>query len=306
VNKLFKRGRANATRSSQKWPIDSDYKRRDGFALDYQLDPDNGTLWAIGWNIGANYREPVSLVREPFYVKGFVPARIGDADGANLPWFTLADSTLLFWQIHKEVMDIPLEIEWYEVTDGQRAMDIRIPTRRHQPLLRVEMQGDDMSTISVIAPVKPLSSSPSKTYPIRVAIIYVIAPTAIFVNDLLGNVVGAAVSASVDFFLLVFVIVLYGFLGVAVIISLMRALGRGPSLEGTYERMQGGLQKLVENERMGFLHIHILQEKMDWMYHTGAFKRTVDICRNGWHPEREAAERAETEASDIEKAKPSS
>jgi hypothetical protein len=39
-----------------------------------------------------------------------VQARIGDFDGANLPWFEYADSILLFWWIHKENADLPLSV----------------------------------------------------------------------------------------------------------------------------------------------------------------------------------------------------
>lgn len=40
------------------------------------------------------------------------PARMGDLDGINAPWFPVADATLLFWQIHQESVDLLLRVRY--------------------------------------------------------------------------------------------------------------------------------------------------------------------------------------------------
>jgi len=40
----------------------------------------------------------------PFSVR----VKTGDQDGINLPWFAKADASLLFWEIHGDVVDLPL------------------------------------------------------------------------------------------------------------------------------------------------------------------------------------------------------
>lgn len=38
------------------------------------------------------------------------PARMGDLDGINPPWFPMADAALLFWQIHRESVELLLRM----------------------------------------------------------------------------------------------------------------------------------------------------------------------------------------------------
>jgi hypothetical protein len=227
--------------------------------------------------------------------------RTGDLDGANLPWFEFADSVLLYWWINKGENDLlfPVDVHWTG-SDGVRKMEILVAGQPGQaPILTLEMQGKDASTLIVKAPERPLSSSPSRTYSVRVAIIHIIAPTAVFVNGLLGNAFGGIIESMVTALFVVLVIGLYGFVILAVVFSIWRCVG-GPSFEVTVERVQGRLERLSQNERLQFLRIDALQEKLDLLCQNERFKVAVDVCRNGWHPERNATRDAEQEI-DMEK-----
>jgi hypothetical protein len=229
-----------------------------------------------------------------------VIARIGDADGANLPWFPFADSVLLFWWIHKEDLSLPISVKWSREANGLHKMEIHAAHPRNGLLLTIEIRGPDPSAISVSTPEFPFSSSPSITYPVRVAIIHIIAPTAVFVNDLLGNAFGAIIESMVTAIFIVLVVVLYGFLILAVVFSLWRCF-KGPSYEDTVTGIQGRLEKLSQNERLRYLKIDALREKLELLFQDERFKVAVDICRNGWHPERDRAMAAEKEEADMEK-----
>lgn len=167
-------------------------------------------------------------------------------------------------------------------------------------LLAVQIQGKDRSTITVTVPETPLSSSPSKTYLIRLAIIHVIAPTVVFVNGLLGNAFGSIIEATITALFVVFVVFVYGFMALAVVFSLWRCFG-GPSFEDTVDEMQGRLERLSQNERLRFLKIDALRENLDLLCRNERFKAAINICRNGWHPERDRARAAEEEEADTEK-----
>lgn len=166
-------------------------------------------------------------------------------------------------------------------------------------LLAVEIRGTDASTIVVTVPEMPISSSPSMTYPVRVAIILVIAPTAVFVNDLLGNMFGGFIGLMVAVLFIGFVIFVYGFMALAVVFSLWRCF-RAPSFEDTVERIQGRLERLSRNEKLRRLKIDALRENLELLCQNERFMAFVYVCRNGWHPEKERAKAAE-EAADIEK-----
>jgi hypothetical protein len=273
---------------------------RQGFALDYKLDVDNLTL-----SIGSEHVLPIiNNKRGPerpttITEKVDVSVRIGDMDGANLPWFPFADSVLLFWWIEKEDFNLPLLINWENKADGLHRMELLNAAHIYdEPLLAVEIRGEDTPTISVSVPKKPLSSSPSLTYPVRVAIIHVIAPTALFVSDLFGNAIGVIAELIFTLLFTVFVVFVYAFLGLAVVFSLWRCFS-GPSFEDTVEGIKDRLQKLSENERLQFLKIDALRENLDFLIQNEKFKTVVYVCRNGWHPERDR-ERAAEEGSDIE------
>lgn len=121
-------------------------------------------------------------------------ARVGDTDGANLPWFPQADALLLFWQIHREYARVPLTIQWSAQEAGAvQKLDISFKERRHgdDALLSLKMWKNDTSSIRASVPLQPHSSSPSYTYPIRVAIIQALAPFSLLivgVFDSLGEI----------------------------------------------------------------------------------------------------------------------
>jgi hypothetical protein len=121
----------------------------------------------------------------------------------------------------------------------------------------------------------------------------------VFVNGLLGGFVGQAIESVVTTIFVLFVIAVYGFFALAIVFSLWRCVG-GPSFEVVVERTQARLAKLRENERLRGLRIEALQEGLERLCQNGRFKRAVDICMNGWHPEREMARAAEVEI-DVEK-----
>jgi hypothetical protein len=223
-------------------------------------------------------------------------ARIGDRDGANLPWFEFADAVLLYWWIEKDILPFTVDVTWtMEGTDSWRRMAVQVAGYPHRrPLLTLEMQGSDVSSMVLETPERPYSFSPSRTYPARVALIHVLAPTAVFVNNLLGNFVGQMIESVVTTLFVLFAVLVYSFAAMAIIFSVSRCIG-GPSLEVTIERTQARLDRMRQHERLQFLRIHALQERLDRICDNQRFKFFVEICRNGWHPERDAAKQAEGE-----------
>lgn len=178
-----------------------------------------------------------------------VTARVGDDDGANPPWFPVADSILLFWWIHKENAIIPLTVKWIsEEDDSLERLELWSTVSRlkfDKPLLVIQKELKDTSKISAIAPARPDSSSPSLTYPLRIAIIYILAPSAIFVNDLFGDGLAFIFKSITMGLFYVLVIVGYVLLASVVIIALRFCLGR-QSL-GNGEGILDRLQRVREN-----------------------------------------------------------
>ena len=184
-----------------------------------------------------------------------------------------------------------------------RRMAVQVAGHPHRrPLLELEMQGADTSSIMIETPERPYSFSPSRTYPIRVVLIHVIAPTAVFVNDLLGNFVGPVIESVFTAALVLFAILVYGFLALAIVFSIWGCVG-GPSFEVVVERSQARLERLRQNERLQFLRIEGLQKTLDRLHQNERFNVAVEICRNGWHPERQRTRLAEVEI-DVEKEAP--
>lgn len=230
-------------------------------------------------------------------------ARIGDEGGANLPWFEFADAVLLNWWIEKDILSFVVDVTWTMAgTDSWRRMEVKVagrPDRR--PLLTLEMQGSDVSSLVLETPERPYSFSPSKTYPARVALILVIAPTALFVNNLLGNFVGQVIESVATTLLVLTAVFAYVFATMAIFFSVWGCVG-GPSFEVTVERTQARLDRLRQHERLQFLRIRALQERLGWICDNQKFKSFLEICRNGWHPERDAARQVEREI-DVENQK---
>ncbi|PMD32405.1 hypothetical protein L207DRAFT_440479 [Hyaloscypha variabilis F] len=285
---------------------DSDYFRseknqhRQGFALDYKLDLDALTLTISGSEHGLPIFQ-VDQNTKSITEQINATARTGDRDGANLPWFEFADAVLLYWWIQKEHLEIPMDITWSVEAEGElRRMEVQIAGRLNsRPLLTLEMQGFDAETIVVEVPERPYSFSPSKTYPVRLAIIRVIAPTSVFLYKLLGNAVGQAIQSIISALFVLFVITVHGFLITAIVLSIWRCVG-GPSFEVVVERVQARLERLSQNERLRVLRIAALQDRLDRLCQNERFQAAVEVCRNGWHPERQVGRPDDAEV-DVEK-----
>jgi hypothetical protein len=182
-----------------------------------------------------------------------VTARVGDADGANLPWFPVADSILLFWWIHQENAAIPLRVQWIAQEDGGlQRLELWSAVRRAQfgqPLLVIEKEPNNASNITAIAPARPHSSSPSLTYPLRIAIIFVLAPTAIFINNLFRDSLASIFKTTLIMLFYLFLMLGCVVLAMVVTVVLRFCLGR-PSLRVS-RGIQNRLQRVNQNgERM--------------------------------------------------------
>lgn len=173
---------------------------RRSFVLDYQLDILNKTLRVSDTVINLEVPERALHFTEPISVL----ARTGDQDGINPPWFWPADSTLLFWWIHRDSAVIPIRLRWtasYAVElwpDSQGWLfGASQPPKGLQALLTIEsLHADDPDEFWAFAPKAPSSSSPSRTYPIRVALLTIIAPTGLLFYSIF-SVLGSLISVHV-------------------------------------------------------------------------------------------------------------
>lgn len=226
-------------------------------------------------------------------------SRTGDTDGANLPWFTFADSVLLFNYIHLESIYMNLTAKWSivyvpgkpEIIDRQK-MEILLTGATSpwakDPLLRIEMDSkggkDGIEIVSV--EFGKDSDSPTWTYPLRVAIIRILAPTSIFFNNLLGPMFSSIGHIFSNGLLIFLVVLMYGFLLGAIIISLWRCFG-GASLETTIGRVQGRLDIWRESGRFSWMRVDVMQDTLDSIQESERFQSVLRFCREGWHPERD-------------------
>jgi hypothetical protein len=294
----------NSFCSSTRSPFRHDNPRQ-AFALNYKVDLSTLTLSISGTDksIPIIYRDSAEEESADVSLDVTVQARVGDSDGANLPWFEYADSILLFWWIDKEIIDLPLSISWSVEEENMYSMDLKYAGRHviDDPLLSIRMRGNDTSSFEVTVPARPLSSSPSWTYPIRVVILNIIAPIAIFVNDYLGDSIGFLFSTTFTAVEVLFIVLVYVFVLLTIVVSIYRCLG-GPSLEDNVQRAHDCLEALKRNERLHFLHIETLQESLDRLYHNKRMQVVIGVCRNGWHPERDRERAAQQEEADIERA----
>lgn len=230
--------------------------------------------------------------------------RSGDTDGANLPWFDFADAVLLYWQIHKDLVNINVSARLHKWSEGGgdfRKLELYMSTyvnpKQDITFLTLEIRDKDKSTIRVTVPERPISSSPSWTYPIRAAIIQILAPTAISINKLVNNTFGGIIQVIFTTFVVLLCVFLYGFLALAVIFSLWRCVG-GPSFESSTQQVQNRLVILGQNKRLKFLKLGSLHDSLDSIYQSRRFKVALDICRHGWHPEADRKKAAEEEDAD--------
>ena len=148
-------------------------------------------------------RDGLTIDLSPSYITSFpfvsqekyTLAITGDQDGINPPWFAKADSTLLFWWIHRDSAKVALKIRWRdannieiwpasaEITGVNEPEDI-------EPFLQLsfetppENQGNRVSSLNDVRTALQ-SSSPSATYAVRVMILAIIAPTGLLVLGLI-------------------------------------------------------------------------------------------------------------------------
>ncbi|KAL7941538.1 hypothetical protein V8C42DRAFT_334858 [Trichoderma barbatum] len=220
---------------------------RQGFALDYKLDISNLTLAVSGLEQPLNiFRH--TLAEDNGRIEGIdVAVRAGDTDGANLPWFPQADAILLFWQIHREYASVPLTIQWSAEEAGEvQKLDILLNERGHgdDALLSLKMRGNNTSTIRASVPLRPHSSSPSYTYPVRIAIIRALAPFTLLLVVVFGSLAGLF-SSLVSW---IFTAICFGLMLSVAAVACMYCLGKRP--HELIDIVGDELQKLRDSEMM--------------------------------------------------------
>lgn len=178
---------------------------------------------------------------------------------------------LLYWWIHKDTFQLQLVAKWS--TDGARnVLTLRATRGAILDLLEISIENGDPKSIKVEVPQnvqeedlgiqQGLSSSPSMTYPVRVALISIIAPTPLFANEHFGPLISATfkplfmVFASLG---VLFAILLYGFIIGAVVVSICRCLK-------------------IRSKRVDVCLERIEEDSWTWW--------VLQVCREGWHPER--------------------
>lgn len=119
-----------------------------------------------------------------------IPAKLGDLDGINLPWFRQADATILFWNIHNETASIPIRLQVYDdkievVPDvGTWDVDSQVWTSTREPLIVLSNTDGFNSTPVLVEFPKAWhleNSSPSRGFSIRRASQSVLVPTGLFI-----------------------------------------------------------------------------------------------------------------------------
>ena len=125
-------------------------------------------------------------------------AKAGDQDGINLPFFSFADSTLLFWGIHSaDVVNLPLRIAVLAETQHVQVLADGKSPQRGTPLLSLLIDPTHLShsVVNAIWPAPDLkpNSSPSRTFLLRRAIQTVLVPTWFFFADVVVPLIGAPI-----------------------------------------------------------------------------------------------------------------
>lgn len=139
-------------------------------------------------------------------------AKTADRDGINPPWFWRADATLLYWWMHRDNAVLPLRVKWtatYAIElwpDSQQWLSgSSQPPKELKPLLTIEsLYDEDPERFWAFAPKAPLSTSPSRTYPIRVALLTIIAPTGLLVYSIF-SALGSLFSTNIFWLIIVVV-----------------------------------------------------------------------------------------------------
>ncbi|KAK5059793.1 hypothetical protein LTR84_009676 [Exophiala bonariae] len=215
---------------------------RISFALECHYDPTTGVL-SIGSDAASTrpwYN--VLATTKPFVSAPFAATvKLGDQDGVNMPWFSRADATLLFYEIHGDRSNAPFRLQidrsgdtgfdvfiWAHSMDEQEtSWDIveevgtwEQPGSR-RPLLEMHFTLKDSlnANVSIATQVVDTISvradsgwSPSLTFPIRQGIVKILAPTF----EVLGGIFTFIIFLALSFtHLLIYILGLYVLLVIA-------------------------------------------------------------------------------------------
>lgn len=290
---------------------------RYGFALDYSVSSSSNDLLNL---VISGSEEPLKIYHPTLSTDEnaeesqqiLAVARTGDDDGVNLPWFDFADSILLYWWIHQDDVEAELVArwKWASIPDKIQKLDVVPAGQERNPLvdpllsIQVQQKGTIAELVEAVVPDIPISSSPTVTYPFRVAIVCLLTRptlTIVVIMDFLWEVrekLGSAYSIPANLFLTI-----------AGLCSLLRCLN-GPSFELVMENAQDRLERYkrrYEGNRSPlsmYAAIGQLQKLIEAIAQSHAVMWMVGICREGWHPERdrERAEASKRRDDDIEKA----
>src|SRR4051794_13120664 len=96
-----------------------DSNERSSFALDYKFDSQTLDLFVSGTKMFKSILNDGNSAVSDFGKTINISVRTGDTDGANLPWFKHADAVLLYWWIHRDTLQVPLQfIRMEDVRSG--------------------------------------------------------------------------------------------------------------------------------------------------------------------------------------------
>lgn len=220
-------------------------------------------------------------------------ARTGCADGINLPWFDFADSILLFWWIHQDNLEVDLTARWTwdkGVMPKVQILELMLEVHDRKPnaypllSIQVKLNGENAEIIKAIFPTVPTSSSPTVTYPVRVAIACILTRPTLTILAILNFLwkvrekLGSAYSIPANSFL-----ILAGFC------SFLRCTS-GPSFEVAMENIQEKLEiskRRYEGNRSlvsMYTLIEHVQKVVEAVSQSEGVMWMVGICRVGWHP----------------------
>jgi hypothetical protein len=218
---------------------------RHSFVLSYRIEQQRNTTLLY-------LQDGLTIDLSPSYVTSYpftsqekyALANTGDQDGINPPWFTTADSTLLFWWIHGDKAKIALKVYWrdahnIEIWPAQTTVD----DAEDGPLLRLSFDappGNFGNRLHLLQDVNvpSRSSSPSATYAIRVVILMVIAPTGLLVIGLI-SVLGPVVEFAWE--LALFFVKIFGFYCAALLVVWVFR-GRRPVAEDDFVSRFPGME----------------------------------------------------------------
>ena len=190
----------------------STWHLRHSFAVDYHVDFSSQTIGLPGYRTieRPDFDQSDSLIQT--FVSGLITVKTGDRDGINPPWFNPADSTLLWWHIHRETHEIGVRLVWTEDKqieiwpdfqpndseddDDGSTSDPRTSSSMTEPLLVVENIGfaTEGSEFRAVLPQTDAVSLPSRTYPLRAAIVTILAPSGIIGMEVLTILAGLSIT----------------------------------------------------------------------------------------------------------------